>query len=187
MASRIITECSGSPHFIRKWVDLEWDSPAWEIQFPRVEEVQRNTDTLMEKLQTMEDPLRQAILQQYNEILIYDAAPLQYKHMLAPQVDIDYMRTNNLPIILYPRMRPLMSEKDSENQFASLYAGWNLRNANINVQKIKEFFEELPNLCSYFGLVEEDIVNNFSNIGYNQFLGLRILDYGLCEDEIFIG
>ena len=189
MSSRRIVDSGESFNYIQKIVPFEdFPQEIWNRNFPSIEEVQNDPNCLSLLFNDVDDPLRQSIFQQYNEILIYNAAPLHFKNMLAPQLKIDYFSLNKIPIITYPKMTPLLTEKQVlqyNGMLASLYVGYNCRAKEMSFFEVKEFFSNLPALCSYFGLIEDDIINNFENIGYSKNLGLRILDYGLCEDEIF--
>ena len=191
MSSRRIIDPKESFDCIQKIIPIEdFTGETWNKVFPSIEEVQDDPNCLFTLLKDIDEPLRQSILQQYNEILIYNAAPLPFKNMLAPQLKIDYFSSNKIPVITYPKMRPLLTEKQPlqyDEIIAPLYVGWHCCNENISFFEINEFFSSLPALCSYFGLVEDDIINNFENIGYSKNLGLRVLDYGLCEDELFFG
>ena len=54
-----------------------------------------------------------------------------------------------------------------------------LQRFNITEETVIDFLREIPIVCDYLNLNEEDIINNPSNIGYNSTFGLRIIDYGL--------
>ena len=177
--------------YIQKYIDYTDFSPkAWEAKFPKIEEVQRNPCCLLMALEGIEDPLRQAIIQQYNEILIYNAAPPEFKNMLAPQLRVEYFSKTNVPMILYPKMQPLITTTDDkllEDPAFPIYLGWHLNERGLSIKQVEDFFGNLEDLCDYFDLVQDDIVNNYENIGYDECLGLRILDYGLCEGGLFCG
>jgi hypothetical protein len=57
--------------------------------------------------------------------------------------------------------------------------GMRLQQLNISEEEVTDFLREIPIVCNYLNLNEEDIINNPSNIGYNPTFGLRIIDYGL--------
>ena len=57
--------------------------------------------------------------------------------------------------------------------------GMRLQQLNVSEEEVTDFLREIPIVCNYLNLNEEDIINNPSNIGYNSTFGLRIIDYGL--------
>ena len=50
---------------------------------------------------------------------------------------------------------------------------------NIDEKECLEFYRNIPIICNYLNLEENDIIYNPSNIGYSPTFGLRIIDYGL--------
>lgn len=127
---------------------------------------------------------RQAIIQQYNEIYIYNAANATEKNILAPQVKIQ-SSFFDLPSITYPKFQPLIQEEEVWNLNEDnmlVYLGIRLQWFGINYSQYKKFTNEVEDLCENFGLRADDILKNPSNIGYHPVLGLRIIDYGLIEE-----
>lgn len=128
---------------------------------------------------------QQAIIQQYNELYIYNEATPEERELLAPQVKVVYSLLN-LPDIYYPKFHPLMDEKEvwslSERDL-SVVLGSRLQWFGINFNAYKKFVDGVVDLCEEFNLREDDIFLNPSNIGYHPVLGLRIIDYGLTNDN----
>lgn len=128
---------------------------------------------------------QQAIMQQYNELYIYNEATPEERELLAPQVKVDYSLLN-LPDIYYPKFYPLMEEKEVwslNERDLSVKLGSRLQLRGINFNDYKKFVDGVVDLCEEFNLREDDIFLNPSNIGYHPVLGLRIIDYGLTNDN----
>lgn len=128
---------------------------------------------------------QQAIIQQYNELYIYNEATLEERELLAPQVKVVYSLLN-LPDIYYPKFHPLMDEKEVwslNERDLSVKLGARLQGFGINFNDYKKFVDGVVDLCEEFNLREDDIFLNPSNIGYHPVLGLRIIDYGLTNDN----
>jgi hypothetical protein len=128
---------------------------------------------------------QQAIMQQYNELYIYNEATPEERELLAPQVKVDYSLLN-LPDIYYPKFYPLMEEKEVwslNERDLSVKLGSRLQQRGITFDGYKKFVDGVVNLCEEFDLREDDILLNPSNIGYHPVLGLRIIDYGLTNDN----
>ena len=128
---------------------------------------------------------QQAIMQQYNELYIYNEASSEEREILAPQVKVVYSLLN-LPDIYYPKFQPLMDEKEVwclNERDLSVKLGTKLQWFGINFDSYKKFANKVSELCEEFNLREDDILLNPSNIGYHPILGLRIIDYGLTNDN----
>lgn len=128
---------------------------------------------------------QQAIIQQYNELYIYNEATPEERAILAPQVKVVYSLFN-LPDIYYPKFYPLMEEKEVwslNERDLSVKLGSRLQWRGINFDDYKKFVDGVVDLCEEFNLREDDILLNPSNIGYHPILGLRIIDYGLTNDN----
>lgn len=131
---------------------------------------------------------QQAIMQQYNELYIYNEATPEERELLAPQVKVDYSLLN-LPDIYYPKFYPLMEEKEVwslNERDLSVKLGSLLQCHRINFDDYKKFVDGVVNLCEEFDLREDDILLNPSNIGYHPVLGLRIIDYGLANSNCIL-
>lgn len=128
---------------------------------------------------------QQAIIQQYNELYIYNEATPEERSILAPQVKVAYSLLN-LPDIYYPKFRPLMEEKEVwslNERDLNIKFGSRLQWFGISFDDYKKFIDGVVDLCEEFNLREDDILLNPSNIGYHPVLGLRIIDYGLTNDN----
>lgn len=154
-----------------------------EMFFPRINKSENLLKLIEEK--QLSNNIKQAIIQQYNEILLYNIVDFDYKFLLAPQVAITY-EENNLPIIIYPRFNPLIPESKvwnhTENELQRM-VGFYANKKGISEKKLMTFYIEIEKLCHYYDLNEDDILLNPSNIGYHPVLGLRIIDYGLAENN----
>lgn len=131
---------------------------------------------------------QQAIIQQYNELYIYNEATLEEREILAPQVKVVYSLLD-LPDIYYPKFQPLMEEKEVwslNERDLSVKFGTRLQQIGVSFFDYKKFVDGVVNLCEEFNLREDDILLNPSNIGYHPVLGLRIIDYGLTENQTLI-
>ena len=127
---------------------------------------------------------QQAIIQQYNELYIYNEATSEEREILAPQVKVVYSLFN-LPDIYYPKFYPLMDEKEVwslNERDLSVKLGSRLQSFGVSFFDYKKFVDGVVDLCEEFNLREDDILLNPSNIGYHPVLGLRVIDYGLTED-----
>lgn len=162
---------------------IKWDDAFIGIEFPNCE------DASSQKLQEIfsnskiNKILQQAIIQQYNEIFIYNEADMYQREILAPQVKVRYSLCN-LPDIFYPRFKPIVEEDkvwSLNEEDLKIYLGMQLNNFHISLKEYKDFINKVKDLCADFDLREDDILMNPSNIGYNSVLGLRIIDYGLVE------
>ena len=49
-------------------------------------------------------------------------------------------------------------------------------------ESIGIFLNNVINFCYKYDLNEEDIILNFSNIGWNKIFGTRIIDFGLTNE-----
>lgn len=128
---------------------------------------------------------QQAIIQQYNELYIYNEATPEEREILAPQVKVVYSLFN-LPDIYYPKFHPLMTESEVwslNERDLSVKLGQQLQWLGISFFDYKKFVDEVVDLCEEFNLREDDILLNPSNVGYHPVLGLRIIDYGLTNDS----
>ena len=131
---------------------------------------------------------QQAIIQQYNELYIYSEATSEERAILAPQVKIVYSLLD-IPDIYYPKFYPIMEEKEVwslNERDLSVRLGTRLQWFGISFFDYKKFVDGVVNLCEEFNLREDDILLNPSNIGYHPVLGLRIIDYGLTNENNYI-
>lgn len=125
--------------------------------------------------------LYDAICQQYDEITAWRKANTHERELLAPILKVEY-DTYGCPILYYPTFTPLIEDNEIYNYNDSemfLIAGLRLASHDVSEKELLTFMRELPRLCLSLNLVEEDIIYNFSNIGYNPEYGLRVIDYGI--------
>ena len=171
MACREIVTCDNSSEYVIKHINST-EIPLY-YSFPYPQEVIADTSLLVDALKklNLKSYVEQAIVQQYNEIILYDAATFEERLLLAPQISIKLSPINKLPTIIYPRFTPLMEEKEV----------WSKSERDCMIA-LGARFNEL-HIPDEYGLRADDILLNPSNIGWHPILGLRIIDYGLCDDR----
>lgn len=182
MACRQIDERYIQEGYIIK--EVPWDDKLKNISFPSPEEISfQKLEKIFEE-NDLNNIIRQAITQQYNEIFIWNEATRQQREILAPQVKV-VEGLCNLPRIYYPKFKPLVAEetvwKLNERDLC-IHFGQMLQWYGVTFYDYRQFAIGVTNLCNDFNLREDDILLNPSNIGYHPVLGLRIIDYGLTED-----
>jgi len=179
MGSRIVLPYGESGEYIQKTVP--YDASLNGIELPSFDEY---LDTHYLDLQNIIKPdIRTAIEQQYNEWFIWYNATEDVRQLLAPIVGTGWSESH-IPILYFPRFIPLLDEGKvySLNNVENLIVmGMRLKHLGIPEQDVTDFLREVPIVCNYLDLNEEDIINNPSNIGYNSTFGLRIIDYGLTN------
>lgn len=177
MGSRIVLPYGESGEYIQKLIP--YDASLNGIELPSFDEYM---DTHSLNLQKINKPdIRTAIEQQYNEWFTWYNATEDTRRLLAPIVGTGWS-DNYIPILYFPRFTPILDEGQvySLNNTESLITtGMRLQRFNITEETVIDFLREIPIVCDYLNLNEEDIINNPSNIGYNPTFGLRIIDYGL--------
>lgn len=156
------------------------------LKFPIAEYVNKeNLEHLFNQIDGQKI-IKQAIIQQYNEILLYHNVNISQRNLLAPQCMIKYDHLFSLPTIFYPKFKPLINEdivwKTNPNDLPILL-GTELSKFNISFQDYKDFIDKVVDLCEEFDLREDDILLNPSNLGYHPLFGLRIIDYGLINNN----
>ena len=184
MACRKINYRYDQEGYIIKYID--WDDAFFSgVKFPLPEESSSQILQNIFKEINLNKISQQAIIQQYNEIYIWNEANREQKELLAPQVKIRYSLCD-LPEIYYPKFIPLVQESKvwSLNESdLKIFLGTRLQLFGINFCEYQKFIKNVINLCEDFNLREDDIILNPSNIGYHSVLGLRVIDYGLIEDR----
>lgn len=178
MSGRIVRAYSNSDIYIYK--QIPHYSSLEGINFPSLDEYMETEELNLEKIS--DTAIKSAIEQQYSEWYNWFIAPDDMRHLLAPIVGTDYDKKTTLPILIFPKFIPLMEEDCiyKFNQIENLIiTGMNIQNYQIPKNDVINFLRELPALCDYLELNEEDIINNPSNLGFNSIFGLRIIDYGL--------
>ena len=180
MSCRIINERYAKEGYIIKEINL--DSLPWQTgkmpNFPK----DGNPDIIHKIFEecNINSITQQAIMQQYNELYIYNEASPEERAILAPQVKVIYSLLD-LPDIYYPKFYPIMDEKEVWS--LNVRFGTRLQWFGISFFDYKKFVNGVVNLCEEFDLREDDILLNPSNIGYHPVLGLRIIDYGLTNEN----
>ncbi len=176
MGSRAILPYGTSGEYIQKVIP---HSSTVNIELPSFDEY---LDTCSLNLQGISQPeLRTAIEQQYNEWFTWYTATEDSRRLLAPIVGTDWSE-DYFPILYFPHFTPLLDEgkvyslNNTENL---IIMGMRLQRFGVSEEEVTDFLREIPIVCNYLNLNEEDIINNPSNIGYNPTFGLRIIDYGL--------
>lgn len=120
---------------------------------------------------------------------MYNDAAEVFREILAPQCSVLYSNPHNLPAIIYPKFTPLMEEEkvwQTKIEDLPILLGITLERFGISFDDYKKFIDTAVDLCEEYNLREDDILLNPSNIGYHPVLGLRIIDYGLTEDNNLI-
>ena len=186
MACREIVTCDNSSEYVIKHINST-EIPLY-YSFPYPQEVIADTSLLVDALKklNLKSYVEQAIVQQYNEIILYDAATLEERLLLAPQISIKLSPINKLPTIIYPRFTPLMEEKEVWNKSerdCMIALGARFNELHIPEKDYRDFLSSVSHFCDEYGLRADDILLNPSNIGWHPILGLRIIDYGLCDDR----
>lgn len=185
MSCRKINDRYAKEGYIIKEINLD-GFPWWTNEIPKFPE-DGNPATIHKifKECNVNSITQQAIIQQYNELYIYNEASPIERAILAPQVKVVYSLLN-LPDIYYPKFYPLMKEKEVwslNERDLNVKLGSRLQCFGIPFEDYKKFANNVANLCEEFDLREDDILLNPSNIGYHPILGLRIIDYGLTNDN----
>lgn len=156
------------------------------VKFPSPDLI--TSENLTEELDKIEGQgiVKQAIIQQYNEILLYHNVSIEQRNLLAPQCAIAYEAYHNLPTIFYPKFTPLIKEDivwKTSTEDLPILLGTELSRFGISFSDYKNFINKVVNLCEEFDLREDDILLNPSNVGYHSLFGLRIIDYGLTNSN----
>lgn len=176
MGTRLILPYGPTNEFVQKIIPEENDAFK-NIVLPTLEEFIIDPSCLSK----FDTPIYNLVYQQYWEYYNWYNADETTRSFLAPIVHTFYNKT---PVLCYPRFIPLVSEdnvyKYNENE-CLLAAGLNLGKQNIGENECIEFFRNIPLICNYLNLEENDIIYNPSNIGYNPTFGIRLIDYGLSH------
>ena len=180
MGSRLILPF-GSDNFIEKHIPEDEYLNQWN--FPSLDEFyNKGINSIYNHKGKNNSIAWSAVEQQYTEWSNWFNSPEYIRSYLAPIV-ATYLDKRGLPVLCYPTFTPLLNEElvykynDTE---ALLFAGKQLQILNVSDENILNFFRNILKVINYLDLVEEDILNNPSNIGYNSTFGLRIIDYGMC-------
>lgn len=173
MGTRVVVPYGPTKEYIQKRIP-ENEIPQ-NITFPSLDEFNNDPECLKE----YDTQIYNLIYQQYWEYYNWYNADENIRQFLSPIVHTFKERT---PILCFPKFIPLVSEdkvyeyNEIENLIAS---GITMGRNNIDEKECLEFYRNIPTICNYLNLEENDIIYNPSNIGYNSTFGLRIIDYGL--------
>jgi hypothetical protein len=148
-----------------------------------------NTDggaELLRKISVLPPSYQQAILQQYNEILLWKQVDLVDQKIIAPIVDIKTNEPHCPPTIVLPIFTPLMKRdevwKYNEREL-NMLVGMFAAKHHISDSDLIGFYGDVIAFCETYDLQSDDILRNPSNIGYHASLGLRLIDYGLSKNN----
>ena len=182
MGSRLILPFGPSKEYIQKCVPEDDYLNKWK--YPSLDEFyNKGFDSIYNHSGKNNSIAWSAVEQQYTEWGNWFNSPEYIKCYLAPIVHT-YIDKRGLPVLCFPRFTPLLDEElvyKYNNTEALLFAGKQLHYLYMTDKDILEFFRNIPKVIDYLDLVEEDILNNPSNIGYNPTFGLRIIDYGMSN------
>ena len=152
------------------------------IEFP----IWNDTEEIYKILKDASQLCRSAVIQQYNEYIIYNELRPNNK-ILAPILNC-FWDERNLPILQYPIFKPFAVDEnfyqlsDEENL---IQLGMMGAHFGYDLKYISNFIKEVREVCEEFNLREDDILQNLSNIGYNSNYGICIIDYGLVDENDF--
>lgn len=124
-----------------------------------------------------------SIYQSFAEVDIWDDASWEERKILSPIIDFFYDH-NNCPVLIYPRFEPLDSEESIfryDEDEIPIELQKKLSTKGMTDESIGVFLNSIINFCYKYDLNEEDIILNFSNIGWNKIFGTRIIDFGLTN------
>ena len=155
-------------------------------KFPTLEEVDNNWETARERIEELladVTPLtRSAVVQQYNEYLIYN----ETKDNIFAPIYFFSEDERNLPVLGFPVFTPLDNDENfyhySDNE-CLVRLGYLSKELGIDYDEVAKFLNKVEEICNYFALRQDDIIFNLSNVGYSEEFGLRIIDYGLLESD----
>lgn len=172
MASRKVKVC-GNSDFIQKTLDINRKIPLL---------------TDLDDLAAHEDEFTKreylSIYQSLAEIEIWDDASWEERKLLSPLIDF-YYDHNNCPVLIYPRFNPLETEEsifryDEDEIPIELQKKLSVK--GMTDESIGIFLNNIINFCYKYDLNEDDILLNFSNLGWNKVFGVRIVDFGLTNE-----
>lgn len=173
MATRKIKNLNSS--FVQKSVDITRKIPKLDC-----------ASDLDEHLDEFSKKEALALYQSLNEIDIWESADWEERSILAPIVAVSY-NNYNVPVITFPTFMPLCSEEEAEQmdeEEAIVMLQEKLNMLGYTDDQIGLFIEQITNFCIDWGVNEEDILQNLNNVGYHPIFGVRILDYGLTNEEV---
>lgn len=152
------------------------------VEFP----IWDDTEEIYKILDGVPQLCKSAVIQQYNEYIIYNELRANSK-ILAPILNC-FWDERNLPILQYPIFKPFAADEnfyqlsDEENLIQLGILGAHF---GYDLKYISNFIKEVREICEEFNLREDDILCNLSNIGFNPNYGIRVIDYGLIDENDF--
>ena len=172
MSSRKVKAC-GNSDFIQKTLDIDRKIPL----LADLDDLAAHEDEF-----TKREYL--SIYQSLAEIEIWNDASWEERKLLSPLIDF-YYDHNNCPVLIYPRFEPLETEEsifryDEDEIPIELQKKLSVK--GMTDEAIGAFLNNIINFCYKYDLNEEDILLNFSNLGWNKVFGVRIVDFGLTNE-----
>ena len=172
MSSRKVKVC-GNSDFIQKTLDINRKIPL----LADLDDLAAHEDEF-----TKREYL--SIYQSLAEIEIWNDASWEERKLLSPLIDF-YYDHNNCPVLIYPCFEPLESEEsifryDEDEIPIKLQKKLSVK--GMTDETIGVFLNNIINFCYKYDLNEDDILLNFSNLGWNKVFGVRIVDFGLTNE-----
>lgn len=146
-----------------------------------------NNNYILKKIDNVPSKLKDnSINQSLTEIQIWNNASEEERELLAPLIHY-FFDENDLPVLIFPRFKPLLSEEEmsylpSELVLCKLYSI--LQDKGLCSADAYSFIQKVIRFCENQGINEDDILNNLNNLGWNKDYGVRIIDYGLDDEMI---
>lgn len=125
-----------------------------------------------------------SLYQALKEIEIWETTTWEEKQLLAPILEVKY-DNNNCPVVVFPYFEPLETEETIfryDEDEIPIELQKRLLTKGMTDEAIGIFLNNLTNFCYKYDLNEDDIILNFSNLGWNKAFGVRIIDYGLTNE-----
>ena len=114
------------------------------------------------------------------EVELWDSLSWEKRLIFCPIIDYDSASCVSTMVYVEPLMDEATAKTISDEESLKVMTDILLRRGAC-LWEICLFIKILKEVCKETDLVEEDILNNLSNIGYNKELGIRVLDYGLSQ------
>lgn len=114
------------------------------------------------------------------EVELWDSLSWEQRLIFCPIIDYDSASCASTMVYVEPLMDEATAKTISDEESLKVMTDILLRRGAC-LSEICLFIKILKEVCKRTDLVEEDILNNLSNIGYNKELGIRVLDYGLSQ------
>ena len=141
-------------------------------------------DDLLEKKDKYSFEDLSAIYQNIKEFNVFSDASPEEKKILCPLIDYK-INNRNILELTFIKMKHICSEQE-----AILYSCDDcipvltrfLEDKGKTQEEIEEYYNSIISICEKFSLESEDIFYNLSNLAYDDFLGLRIIDFGMTSE-----